>query len=69
MKAENIKPILEEKLCPVHDIHPVVEIIADEVTISCCCDYFTHFCKIEAEFLRSHSAKELAQVVYNNSHN
>jgi len=69
MKAENIKPILEEKLCPVHDIHPVIELLGSELSISCCCDYFKNFCKIEAEFLRSHSVKDLAQVIHNNSHN
>jgi hypothetical protein len=53
MKAENIKLILEEKVCPVHDIHPVVEMNGNDINIACCCAYFSRFCQIEAEYLSS----------------
>jgi hypothetical protein len=69
MKAEDIKPILEKKSCPIHDIHPIVEIAGDEISIMCCCDYFSHYCKIEADFLGTGSKSEFLQTVYSISHN
>jgi len=49
--AEKIKWTLQEKLCPVHDVHPIVEIAGEEINIACCCTYFKRFCQIEAEYL------------------
>lgn len=51
--AAIIKSVLEEKLCPIHDVHPVVEVIGDKVNIMCCCDYFYRYCTIEAEYMQA----------------
>jgi len=49
--AEKIKLTLQQKLCPVHDIHPIVEVIGNELNIACCCTYFHSYCNIEARYL------------------
>ena len=49
--AEKIKLTIEEKLCPVHDIHPIVEVVGGEISIACCCTYFHSYCNIEAKYL------------------
>jgi hypothetical protein len=69
MKAEDIKSILEKKLCPVHDIYPIVELTGDEIDVVCCCGYFSNFCKIEAEYLKSHSQRWAIQNYATSSHN
>ena len=49
--AHTIKAIIEEKVCPVHDVHPIVDIIGNQIEITCCCTYFHKYCIIEAEHL------------------
>ena len=51
--AETIKHQIEEKLCPVHDMHPVVDAIGEEINVACCCSYFQRYCTIEIEYLKS----------------
>lgn len=51
--AETIKHQIEEKLCPVHDMHPVVDATAGEISVACCCTYFQKYCTIEIEYLKS----------------
>jgi len=38
--AEVVKSIIEGMVCPVHDVHPVVEILGNELQISSCCAEF-----------------------------
>jgi len=49
--AETVKSIIETMLCPVHDVHPVVEIMRNELQISCCCNEFHEDCMDEARGL------------------
>ena len=46
--AETIKLIIENKLCPTHDVHPVVETIGNELEIACCCEEFHKECNQQA---------------------
>jgi len=41
---ENIKSTIEERLCPIHDIHPLVESVGAELKITCCCHFFYARC-------------------------
>jgi hypothetical protein len=41
---ESIKSTIEERLCPVHDIHPLVEVTDDRLEITCCCQLFYAKC-------------------------
>jgi|GEM_PF-1160092 hypothetical protein len=52
--ADTIKHQIEEKLCPVHDMHPVVDATGEEINVACCCNYFQKYCTIEIEYLKSH---------------
>jgi hypothetical protein len=61
--ADTIKHQIEGKLCPVHDMHPVVETAGDEINVACCCNYFEHYCKIEIEYIKS-QIKPLNNPVY-----
>ena len=38
-------------ICPVHDVHPVVEIFGNELQIGCCCAEFHEECANEAKGL------------------
>lgn len=51
--AETIKHQIEKKLCPVHDMHPVVDATGGEISVACCCTYFQRYCTIEIEYLKS----------------
>lgn len=41
---EKIKSTIVSRLCPVHDIHPFVEIAGGEIKITCCCELFRAKC-------------------------
>ena len=49
--SDTIKEHIEKLLCPVHDIHPMVEQDWDGVKISACCKEFEMTCLKEAERL------------------
>jgi len=59
--AETVKYQIEEKICPVHDMHPVVDATGEEISVACCCTYFEKYCGIEIEHLKS-------QISFLNSH-
>jgi hypothetical protein len=46
--ADTIKLIIENQVCPVHGIAPVVDIMGNELKISCCCNNFHQLCTKEA---------------------
>jgi hypothetical protein len=41
---ETLKTAIENRLCPVHDIHPLVEVTGDDLDIICCCELFYARC-------------------------
>lgn len=47
--AETIKPSIEAMLCPLHDIHPVVEVLGNELHINCCCNRFHDLCRRQVD--------------------
>ncbi|WP_448702784.1 hypothetical protein ACFGVR_10560 [Mucilaginibacter sp. AW1-3] len=47
--AESIKPNIEAMLCPLHDIHPVVDVLGNELQITCCCNRFHDLCRRQTE--------------------
>lgn len=47
--TETMKITIEDYLCPIHDIHPVVEISAGEFQVICCCTAFHEECRKEVE--------------------
>jgi len=49
--AEVVKSVIEDMVCPVHDVHPVVEIFGNNLQISSCCDDFHEECANEAKGL------------------
>jgi hypothetical protein len=49
--SDTIKSIIEDKLCPTHDLHPVVDITGNELHITCCCTNFYTECTKEIEAL------------------
>ncbi|HJP63404.1 MAG TPA: hypothetical protein VJ844_08170 [Mucilaginibacter sp.] len=51
--ADTIKSVIEAKACPIHDVYPVVDILNDEITAACCCEYFQKYCTIEIKYLQS----------------
>lgn len=46
--AETVKLIIGSRVCPIHDVHPVVETMGNELKISCCCKSFNVDCSLEA---------------------
>jgi hypothetical protein len=48
--ADAIKKFLEKKLCPVHDVHPEIDISSNLIQIACCCEYFHRYCMIEIKY-------------------
>lgn len=48
---EIVKSIIENMVCSVHDVHPLVEIMGNELQVSCCCDAFHEECLDEARGL------------------
>jgi hypothetical protein len=51
--ADTIKSTIEHKLCPTHDIHPVIDVSENQLQIICCCIDFHKECKNEAEITLS----------------
>ncbi|HTK19003.1 MAG TPA: hypothetical protein VL442_05810 [Mucilaginibacter sp.] len=49
--AEVVKSIIENMVCPFHDVHPVVEISGNELQIGACCAEFHEECANEAKGL------------------
>jgi len=49
--ADTVKWVIEGMVCPVHDVHPVVEIVGNKLLISCCCNDFHEECIGEAKGL------------------
>jgi len=49
--ADAIRTTIEAKLCPVHDLHPVVDVTGNELKIACCCNAFQEECNKEAQTL------------------
>jgi hypothetical protein len=49
--SDAIKSIIEDKLCPIHDLHPVVDTAGNELHITCCCTNFHTECTEEIEGL------------------
>jgi len=49
--ADTVKIIIESRICPVHDINPLVEITGNELEIVCCCTEFHDECMQEANGL------------------
>jgi len=47
----NLKCVLEDNFCEIHDIKPVVGISENTLTINCCCQQFHHECVQLAEEL------------------
>jgi hypothetical protein len=41
MKYRELKQEKSSKRCPIHHIRPVVNAETDQITIRCCCDFFT----------------------------
>ena len=39
-----IKSDLESKTCPIHNVRPVAKVKNGQITLRCCCDYFTGTC-------------------------
>ena len=50
---ETIKLFIEGRACPIHDIHPNLEIIGHEIILACCCKSFHEDCaeQIASTFL------------------
>ncbi|MDB5022576.1 MAG: hypothetical protein JWP78_331 [Mucilaginibacter sp.] len=42
--AETIKLTIEDKVCPAHGIHPIVEISGEDYEVICCCSNFKNEC-------------------------
>ncbi|MDB5022583.1 MAG: hypothetical protein JWP78_338 [Mucilaginibacter sp.] len=46
MNYLKVKSEIERKICPVHNIRPLVKIENGNLTLRCCCDAFTSECMI-----------------------
>ena len=44
-----IKSDLESKTCPLHNIRPLVKIENGQITLRCCCDFFTSKCMAQLD--------------------
>lgn len=42
--ADTIKSVIESTVCPVHDVHPIVDTEGNKLKISCCCAQFYEEC-------------------------
>jgi len=49
--ADTVKSVIEDSLCPVHDLHPVIDVTGNELKVSCCCTYFHKMCTEEIKSL------------------
>jgi len=52
---EIIQKQIENMVCPVHDIHPIVEQDWDGIKISTCCDDFQKECTEQLEVMLNQS--------------
>ncbi len=44
MREKDYRGAAHSKICPIHQVRPLVEIKNDHITIRCCCDLFTRIC-------------------------
>jgi hypothetical protein len=44
-----IKTEVEGQCCPIHNIRPLLKIENGNITLRCCCDYFTSRCMAEID--------------------
>ncbi|HTK21700.1 MAG TPA: hypothetical protein VL442_19420 [Mucilaginibacter sp.] len=49
--SEPLKEHIEKKVCPVHNIHPIIEVDLNELKIAACCKDFELQCLEDAEKL------------------
>lgn len=49
MNYATIKLDLETRTCPLHNIRPLVRLEDGQITLRCCCDYFTRKCMAELD--------------------
>ena len=49
MNYSTIKLDLETRTCPLHNIRPLVRLENGQITLRCCCDYFTRKCLAELD--------------------
>ena len=49
--SEPLKEHIEKMVCPVHNIHPIIENDLDELKIAACCQEFESKCLSDAEKL------------------
>ena len=61
--AETIKPAIEAMVCPVHDIHPIVQVFGDEFQVISCCSVFQKECTEEIEAMLSQLNRTLTWTV------
>lgn len=47
--SEIIKPAIENLSCPVHDIHPIVQLFGEECQVITCCSVFQKECTEEID--------------------
>jgi hypothetical protein len=50
-----IKSVIQSKTCPLHNLHPVVDISPDFLNINCCCDLFKAECIADIQVLLKES--------------
>ena len=56
--TDAIKGHIKQMLCPVHDIHPMIEYDLDGLKIVTCCENFEKQCMAETEELISKEQSE-----------
>lgn len=51
--VDTVRLIIEDDVCPVHDLHPMVDVTGNELKLSCCCANFQQECteKIKSLFM------------------
>ena len=54
---ETLKSHIENMICPIYDIHPIVEEDWDGIKIIACCKEFEKQCLMEAEKLLKEQEK------------
>ena len=52
-----IKSIVQSRMCPLHNLRPVVNIRAEFTDVNCCCDFFKSTCIAEMRRLLNFLAK------------
>jgi hypothetical protein len=61
--AETIQPAIEAMVCPVHDIHPIVQVMGDEFQVISCCSVFQKECAEEIAEILAHMNWEITYSV------